>query len=428
MIEKIQKITNNISIEVKTIFGIIIFTIFIVGLERYQISQSITEQFIKSKKSKNQLLVSTILPVVSLNMSLGLDDANKEYLDYVAKQYSDLEFMEIKDTNQNIVYKYGKYEKVQHYMKEEYLDFCVKNITDTVTNEVIGSIHMHFSDKDYQEILSKSRNTTIKVMITAFILLLIFISLIKNEFKYLQQLTSNVLEYDPKLNNFPLEELHRRDEVGVINNAIVTMVKKIATHTHELDEINLSLEEKIKMRTKELEDVNEKLKALSVTDELTQLSNRRYFEEYFHKTWELAKRNKANLSLIMCDIDLFKKVNDTYGHQAGDYILQSISKIMKKFLKRETDFVARYGGEEFVIVLYDTDANTAKELCQNIQEGLKKQGEFEFKGENIGEITLSFGISSIVPHIGDSSEGLLKLSDRALYKAKENGRNRIEQS
>lgn len=428
MIEKIQKITNNISIEVKTIFGIIIFTIFIVGLERYQISQSITEQFIKSKKSKNQLLVSTILPVVSLNMSLGLDDANKEYLDYVAKQYSDLEFMEIKDTNQNIVYKYGKYEKVQHYMKEEYLDFCVKNITDTVTNEVIGSIHMHFSDKDYQEILSKSRNTTIKVMFTAFILLLIFISLIKNEFKYLQQLTSNVLEYDPKLNNFPLEELHRRDEVGVINNAIVTMVKKIATHTHELDEINLSLEEKIKMRTKELEDVNEKLKALSVTDELTQLSNRRYFEEYFHKTWELAKRNKANLSLIMCDIDLFKKVNDTYGHQAGDYILQSISKIMKKFLKRETDFVARYGGEEFVIVLYDTDANTAKELCQNIQEGLKKQGEFEFKGENIGEITLSFGISSIVPHIGDSSEGLLKLSDRALYKAKENGRNRIEQS
>lgn len=426
MIEKIQKITNNISIEIKTIIGIIIFTVFIVGLERYQISQSITEQFIKSKKSKNQLLINTILPVVSLNMSLGLDDANKEYLDYVAKQYDDLEFMEIRDTKQNIIYTYGSYEKIQHYMKEEYLDFCVKNITDVVTQEVLGSIQMHFSDKDYQQILSQSRNTTIKVMATALILLLIFIILIKNEFKYLQKLTSNVLEYDPKLNNFPLDELHRRDEVGVINNAIVSMVKKIAAHTHELDEINLSLEEKIKKRTKELEDVNEKLITLSVTDELTQLSNRRYFEEYFHKTWELAKRNKVHISIIMCDIDWFKKVNDTYGHQAGDYVLQSISKFMKKSLKRETDFIARYGGEEFVIVLYDTDVKTAEELCQNIQQRLKEHGEFEFKGENIGEITLSFGISSIIPHVGDSSEGLLKLSDRALYKAKEKGRNRIE--
>lgn len=427
MIEKIQKVTNNISIEIKTIIGIIVFTVFIVGLERYQISQSVTEQFIKSKKSKNQLLVNTILPVVSLNMSLGLNDANKEYLDYVAQQYSDLEFMEIKDTNQNIVYKYGKYEKVQHYLKEEYLDFCVKNITDTVTHEVLGSIHMHFSDKDYQKILSQSRSTTIKVMITASILLLIFIILIKNEFKYLQKLTNNVLEYNPKLNNFPLEKLHRRDEVGVINNAIVSMVKKIAAHTNELDEINFSLEKKIKIRTKELEDANEKLKALSVTDDLTQLSNRRYFEEYFHKTWELAKRNKVSISIIMCDIDWFKKVNDTYGHQAGDFILQSISEIMKKSLKRETDFIARFGGEEFVIVLYDTDAKTAKELCQNIQERLKKRGSFEFKGEDIGEITLSFGISSIVPHVGDNSEALLKLSDKALYKAKENGRNCIEQ-
>lgn len=428
MIEKIQKITNSINIELKTIIGIIIFTIFIVGLERYQISQNVTEQFIKSKKSKNQLLINTVLPVVSLNMSLGLDDANKEYLDYVAKQYPDLEFMEIKDTDQHIVYSYGKLNMTKHYIKEEYLDFCDKSIIDTVTHKILGSIHMHFSDKDYQNVLSQSRNTTVKVMITALILLIIFIILIKNEFKYLQKLTSNVLNYDPRLNNFPLEKLHRRDEVGVINNAIVSMVKKIAAHTHELDEINLSLEEKIKERTKELQEANEKLKKLSITDELTQLANRRYFEEYLHKTWELAKRNKANLSIIMCDIDWFKKINDTYGHQAGDFVLQSISDIMKKSLKRETDFIARYGGEEFVFVLYDTDAQAAKEMCQKIQEKLKENGDFEFKGENIGEVTLSFGVSSIIPRPGDSSEGFIKLSDRALYRAKENGRNTIELS
>lgn len=427
MIERFQKLTNSLSIEVKTVVGIIIFTIFIVGLERYQISSSVTNQFIESKKSKNLLLVNTISPIVSLNMSLGLNDANKEYLDYVAKQYSDLEFMQIKDINQNVIYSYGHFKELPHNSKEEYLNFCTKNVTDTIIQNVLGSINMHFSDKDYQQMLTENKNTTIKIMITALVLLLAFIILIKNEFKYLQKLTSNVLEYDPRLNNFPLNELNRTDEVGVINNAIVSMVKKIATHTHELDIVNLSLETKIKERTKELEEANTKLKALSITDELTQLSNRRYFEEYFHKSWELAKRNKVNISIIMCDIDLFKEVNDTYGHQAGDFVLKNIAQIMKKTLKRETDFVARYGGEEFIIVLYDTNTEIAEELCQNIQKNIKSNS-FEYKGENIENITVSFGISTTIPKNKDSSEELIKLADKALYKAKEDGRDRIKLS
>lgn len=427
MINKFQKLTNSLSIEAKTVVGIIIFTIFIVGLERYQISRSVTNQFIESKKSKNLLLVNTILPIVSLNMSLGLNDANKEYLDYVAKQYSNLEFMQIKDINQNVIYSYGHFKEFGDNFKEQYLDFCTKNITDTITQDVLGSINMHFSDKDYQQMLTESRNTTIKIMITALILLLLFIILIKNEFKYLKKLTKNVLEYDPKLNNFPLDELSRRDEVGIINNAIVSMVKKIAMHTNELDTVNLLLEEKIKERTKELEEANTKLKTLSTTDELTKLSNRRYFEEYFHKSWELAKRNKVNISIVMCDIDWFKEVNDTYGHQAGDFVLQKIAQIMKKTLKRETDFVARYGGEEFIIVLYDTDTEVAKELCQNIQKNIKSTS-FEYKGEDIDNITMSFGVSTIIPKNNDSSEGLIRLADKALYKAKENGRDMIKLS
>ena len=137
------------------------------------------------------------------------------------------------------------------------------------------------------------------------------------------------------------------------------MVSKINAYNHILSEANLSLEEKIQERTQELLEANERLKSLSVTDELTQLSNRRYFSEYFEKTWELAKRKGVNVSLVLCDIDFFKMVNDTHGHQIGDEVLKSVATALKESLKRNTDFVARYGGEEFVIVMYDANFEEA---------------------------------------------------------------------
>ncbi|DAB28731.1 MAG TPA: hypothetical protein CFH78_00965 [Sulfurimonas sp. UBA10385] len=203
------------------------------------------------------------------------------------------------------------------------------------------------------------------------------------------------------------------------------MVGKIATHTKILDEINLSLEDKIKKRTKELEEANKKLQALSVTDELTQLSNRRYFEEYFQKSWELAKRNNIEISIIMCDIDYFKRMNDTYGHLAGDFILENIAQILKKSLKRNTDFIARYGGEEFVIVMYDTNIDLAKELCIKIQNSIKNADSFIFQGIVLEAVTMSFGISSTIPNINKNSKELIENADLALYKAKKNGRDCI---
>lgn len=426
MISSINKFKNSISIELKTIIGIIVFTVFIVGIERYQISQTVMNQFIESKKSKNLLLINTIAPIISVNMSLGLYDANKEYLDYIATQYSDIELMLIKDTDENIIYTYGDKTKMVHDFKRQDLNFCNKIITDSITKKNIGILHIHFANKEYDNIVAESRNTTIKVMAIALLLLLIFIILIRDEFKYLNRLTEKVLDYDPKLNNFPLEKLDRKDEVGIINDAIVSMVEKIEKHTHELDEINLSLEEKIHDRTKELKEANQKLKSLSVTDDLTQLANRRYFEEYYHKSWELAKRKNVPIAVIMCDIDWFKQVNDTHGHQAGDFVLQKIAKSIKYSLKRESDFVARYGGEEFIIVLYDADEKVATDICLSIQKYLKENGTCNFKGTIIRNITMSFGLSSKIPKQDDNEEILIKNADSALYKAKANGRNRIE--
>jgi len=248
-------------------------------------------------------------------------------------------------------------------------------------------------------------------------------TLIKREFKFLKELSENVLVYDPKLNNFTLSASNRSDEVGIIHNAIVSMVTKINSHAKLLDDINQSLEEKIAKRTRELEEANKRLIELSVTDPLTKIANRRHFENHLQEIWKLAKRNHVDISIVMCDIDHFKEVNDKYGHMMGDIVLTKIAQILKHALKRESDFIARYGGEEFIIVLYDTKTDGAEELCVTIQNNLKNLDGFENEGVKIAPVTLSFGISSMIPDEENHYEHLIKSADTALYQAKENGRN-----
>ena len=130
-------------------------------------------------------------------------------------------------------------------------------------------------------------------------------------------------------------------------------------------------------------------------------------------------------SLIICDIDYFKQVNDTYGHVVGDEILKGIAKIIFDVLKRPTDLVARYGGEEFVVGLYSTDAQSANALCEAIMKNLKNLNNFKTGELEIKPCTMSFGISSMIPTKEHKYTDLLALADKALYQAKESGRNRI---
>ena len=301
----------------------------------------------------------------------------------------------------------------------------MKRIVDPVTEEYYGKADIYFDDHEYQAVIHKNRVITLQIFIVTFVLLIGFIFLIKREFRYLQKLTENVLTYDPQLNNFRLAKSDRKDEVGIIHNAVVALVEKIDSYAKLLHETNHSLEEKVALRTKELQDANRQLKELSVTDPLTQLSNRRHFETHLHDVWLLAKRSHLEISVIMCDMDYLKTVNDQFGHLMGDVVLKEIAAILTASLKRSSDFVARYGGEEFIIVLYDTKITAAEELCRTIQNRLKETGSFEYQGVKTEPITMSFGISNMIPSKNNVEEDLIKFADLALYKAKEDGRNRI---
>lgn len=416
---------RNLSIQMKMIVGVICFTLLIVSLERYQFSENIVEQFIASKKSKNHLLIDTISPVIGLNASLGLSDANKEYLDRIVEQNGDILSLTLHDNTGQLIYSFVKNNKVHLPNEVDDIHYFTKQIVDPVTEEHYGKADIYFDDHEYQAIIHKNRLITLQIFIVTFVLLMVFIYWIKREFRYLQKLTENVLIYDPQLNNFELEKSDRKDEVGIIHNAVVALVEKIDSYARLLHETNYSLEEKVALRTKELQEANRQLKELSITDPLTKLPNRRHFETHLHDVWLLAKRSHLEISVIMCDIDYFKTVNDRFGHLMGDIVLKEIASILTASLKRSSDFVARYGGEEFIIVLYDTKITAAQELCKAIQYQLRETGSFEYQGAKTGSITMSFGISNMIPKETNAEEDLIKFADLALYRAKEDGRNRI---
>ncbi|MBF0230451.1 MAG: diguanylate cyclase [Desulfamplus sp.] len=174
-----------------------------------------------------------------------------------------------------------------------------------------------------------------------------------------------------------------------------------------------------------LKNYNDHLKNLSMIDGLTGISNRRYFDEYLNQEWHRAIRNPKPLSVIMMDIDFFKRYNDTYGHLAGDDCLKKVAKSLKCSVSRPADMVARYGGEEFICVLPETDLEGARSVAITIQQGIS---ELRIPHENSSvsnHITLSIGIVTTIPSPAKSTDALIKDADELLYQAKKAGRNQM---
>ncbi|MEJ2501126.1 MAG: diguanylate cyclase, partial [Campylobacterales bacterium] len=269
------------------------------------------------------------------------------------------------------------------------------------------------------------RNMALFTLAVSLIAVVLFIALLKQDFKRLRRLSENVLSYDPAKREFPVTRSDQNDEVGIIQNAIIKMVDKLNAYAGELDEANKDLEEKIFSRTRELEIANEQLEKLSLTDTLTGLPNRRHFEQQYAQIWEIAKRNGMTLSIVICDIDFFKKINDTHGHLVGDAVLKEIASILKATSKRSTDYIARIGGEEFILILPDADDAHAKEFCEKIRQQMKGLSVVVDEKTVLENITFSFGVSTMIPKEGMWPKVALKQADEALYEAKESGRNTV---
>jgi diguanylate cyclase (GGDEF)-like protein len=191
-----------------------------------------------------------------------------------------------------------------------------------------------------------------------------------------------------------------------------------------LKDYSRTLEIKVAQRTADLETVNQKLQRLATLDSLTQVANRRRFDEYLQQSWQRLSREQQPLCLILCDIDYFKRYNDTYGHQAGDECLKQVAQAISHSLKRPSDLIARYGGEEFAAILPNTPIEGAIQVAETISFQVRQLKIPHQQSSVSDRVTLSLGISGLIPQPNRSIKTLIADADRALYQAKEQGRNR----
>lgn len=168
-----------------------------------------------------------------------------------------------------------------------------------------------------------------------------------------------------------------------------------------------------------------RLQTLSEIDELTQLANRRSFQNHLTAEWQRALRSHTQISLILCDVDYFKRYNDTYGHPQGDECLRQVSRAIGQAVRRPDDLAARYGGEEFVILLPNTDSEGAQQVAKDAANNVRAL-ELEHKASDVSSyISISLGVTTISPKAGVAVSTLVNTADLGLYEAKRRGRNQM---
>ncbi len=432
--------SRSLSLSTKIIVAVTLFFFAALGTITYFNYTSMQNFAKKSEEEKSEQLLNSIEPIISINMFLGMDAPMRDYLNKIVKTTPMILKLIVKDSGGKVHFSYIS----PRYRTQNITPIELKHtIRDKLMPEPVGEIEMVYSNAKYSEIVDRYKHFSFQLLLAALALVLLLIILLKKALAPLKELARELKSYDPTKSNFSKKRIEGEGEISIIQNAVVDMVEKIQGYTDRLFKLNLELEKKVKERTETIENTNSQLRKeieerkraeealkyanrmlekLSTTDSLTGLYNRRVFEQNFNRFWKIAVRERSPISVILCDIDHFKKINDTYGHQAGDVCLREFAEILLKCVSRPMDMVARYGGEEFIFLLPDTPLPGAVTIANEIQLLLKKRNE---NGKTKIKMTTSIGISSIVPDNLDESRHLILEADRALYDAKKSGRNRI---
>ncbi len=201
-------------------------------------------------------------------------------------------------------------------------------------------------------------------------------------------------------------------------------VRRVLQASWTLAELRQKMEHE-RLLMEQLEAANRELHRLASIDSLTQLANRRCFDAFLQQEWQRLLREQGYLSLLLLDIDCFKRYNDTYGHQAGDECLQQVAHVIEQTIKRPADLAARYGGEEFAVILPNTPLAGALHIATEIHEKVRDLAITHAGSQVSDRVTLSGGVACTIPTLASSVATLIANADQALYQAKLQGRDRI---
>ena len=213
--------------------------------------------------------------------------------------------------------------------------------------------------------------------------------------------------------------------LGYLAVALAAIAALVRFRERALIARTLLLEERVRQRTADLDAANQRLEALSMTDALTGVANRRSFDAVLSAEWKRACRSGDPLALILVDVDHFKAYNDTYGHQGGDACLRDVAGAMKQTVTRVSDLIARYGGEEFVVLLPSTSADQANQLAERLRGAVEEVGLPHRSSSAAAIVTISVGVATVIPTLDAAPADLVRGADEALYRAKREGRNRV---
>ncbi|MBL8531644.1 MAG: diguanylate cyclase [Hyphomonadaceae bacterium] len=213
---------------------------------------------------------------------------------------------------------------------------------------------------------------------------------------------------------------------GLAPEQIRQIVSSLAAATLDMANHNQHLTEQLQKSSAEIETLRASLESVrveSLTDSLTGLANRRMFDETLRMRIEEARSQRSELALLLCDIDHFKRFNDTWGHHTGDQILRFLASALQGH-SRPDYLVARYGGEEFAMILPRANANFAAQTAESLRAAIQaKRLRRRSTNEDLGQVTVSIGIARLQP--GDTPQGLVERADACLYASKRNGRNQV---
>jgi len=372
---------------------------------RWGLAYRLTRPIFKNNRFEG-IIVFVLRPLSGLNLiydSLGVDTGvliKKSYQKRIKgvsyPTYGDYLLMEEKGTLFKEISEFPDKQEVAQglikaYGKEEYLFYSPVELKN-FNNEVIGYIQpvsRHTLQQQKHRLVLKQALTAAFVLACATFIVLYF------GIGYL------------------LKRLDR------LNNTLESRVKE---RTEELNLVNQELKKEIRER----ESVQQELERLSRYDGLTELINRRYFDELLDIEWRDACRHQHWVTVLMIDVDYFKIYNDCYGHLQGDECLARLAQLFKNKFKRARDVVARYGGEEFVCLLPMTDPAEAQGMADALLGVVRGSGMEHCGSKCSGVITVSIGVSSMIPDAYQTADHLISQADDALYRAKQKGRNQLQ--
>ncbi|WP_345972925.1 diguanylate cyclase [Sulfurimonas diazotrophicus] len=430
----------SISVRVRILGTVVVFALVLFLLVQYQYEVKLKVILNAAEQSKYETVADTVLPVLAVNTAFELREENRQYMMELVEQNPDLVRIVLRTEQAGTI-------DAQVRQPPEGPEIRLQKVLpDPQGGSALGEVTFVFASRVLQMTEHEHRTFIVSFVLVAGALLMLLIVILHFAIRPLYVLLEWIQNFDPKTDDMSTMPEACCEEVRMIEESMQQMFERIRHYTSELDELNRHLDEKVRERTDELswtntqlqeeirirkaaeaalKSANERLKALSRLDVLTGIANRRSFQEHLTEHWSICVREHLPLSLIICDIDNFKRVNDTYGHPAGDVVIHTIAEILGSEIKRASDLVARYGGEEFAIILFNTGHEDALALVKRLQEKVWNMSELPSPAEAVRGVSLSFGYCSLVPGPADSISKCISAADEALYRAKKSGRNRI---